>query len=147
MKASKAMEAKSTALGVEEEEGIGPRGGAVEGDDDDDRKYEVPEEGDLPFACFICREGFTEPVVTLCGHYFCRPCAVKRFKEGSSRCAACDKQTFGVFNQARKLIRHLDKIKKLSNNGEGDVEAGAGVAAGTLSRRMAPAGRWEEVAD
>ena len=35
----------------------------------------VPEEEDdmeeLPFACLICKQEFTDPVVTKCGHYFC----------------------------------------------------------------------------
>jgi RING finger protein 113A len=29
------------------------------------------EEEEVPFACLICREPFTDPVVTKCGHYFC----------------------------------------------------------------------------
>lgn len=40
------------------------------GDDSDD-------EDELPFACFICREPFTDPVVTQCKHYFCEHCALK----------------------------------------------------------------------
>eukprot|EP01035_Chromulina_nebulosa_P032591 gene32591-43543_t len=92
----------------------GDDGGAEEGSAathpvDDDTQYEIADDSEeLPFACFICRDeerGFTDlPVVTLCGHYFCNSCAVRRFKSGRTRCAACDKQTFGVFNKARKLI-------------------------------------------
>jgi hypothetical protein len=41
----------------------------------DVRQYEVhdakEEEDPIPFACFICREPFTAPVVTKCKHYFC----------------------------------------------------------------------------
>lgn len=40
------------------------------GDDSD-------EEDELPFACFICRQPFTDPVVTQCKHYFCEHCALK----------------------------------------------------------------------
>ncbi|CAI0498991.1 unnamed protein product [Linum tenue] len=40
-------------------------------DDDDD------DEDALPFACFICREPFEDPVVTKCKHYFCEHCALK----------------------------------------------------------------------
>jgi RING finger protein 113A len=29
------------------------------------------EEEEVPFACYICRKEFTDPVVTKCGHYFC----------------------------------------------------------------------------
>lgn len=32
---------------------------------------------ELLFACFICREPFTDPVVTQCKHYFCEHCALK----------------------------------------------------------------------
>jgi RING finger protein 113A len=49
---------------AETEEGEGA------GDDSDD-------EDELPFACFICREPFTDPVVTQCKHYFCEHCALK----------------------------------------------------------------------
>lgn len=33
--------------------------------DEDDKKYEIDsDEEDLPFKCFICRNSFTDPVVT-----------------------------------------------------------------------------------
>lgn len=33
--------------------------------DEDDKKYEIDsDEDNLPFKCFICRESFTDPVVT-----------------------------------------------------------------------------------
>ncbi|VAI07659.1 unnamed protein product [Triticum turgidum subsp. durum] len=35
------------------------------------------DENALPFACFICREPFVDPVVTKCKHYFCEHCALK----------------------------------------------------------------------
>lgn len=38
------------------------------------RNYEIEssdDEEELPFACHICREPFTRPVVTKCKHYFC----------------------------------------------------------------------------
>lgn len=38
-------------------------GQTVEEEDSDDE--------DVPFACLICRQPFTEPIVTKCGHYFC----------------------------------------------------------------------------
>ena len=44
-------------------------GGANDGDSDDDDS--------LPFACFICREPFEDPVMTKCKHYFCEHCALK----------------------------------------------------------------------
>ena len=35
------------------------------------------DEDSLPFACFICRNSFVDPVVTKCKHYFCEHCALK----------------------------------------------------------------------
>ncbi|KNC73285.1 hypothetical protein SARC_14155, partial [Sphaeroforma arctica JP610] len=34
-------------------------------------------EEEIPFACYICREEFTNPVVTRCEHYFCMKCALE----------------------------------------------------------------------
>lgn len=66
----------------------------------------------LPFACFICRDDFKAPVMTLCGHYFCEDCALARMeKEGT--CAVCRKQMRGTFNAAPKLVAKL-KLKKES---------------------------------
>jgi len=77
-------------------------------EDNNSLEIKTSEEQELPFACFICREPFTDPVVTQCVHYFCRGCALERHKK-TSRCAACDKPTFGIFNTARKLIRQQKK--------------------------------------
>lgn len=44
----------------------------VYGDDDDD-----DDDDELPFACYICREPFVDPVATKCKHYFCEHCALK----------------------------------------------------------------------
>jgi RING finger protein 113A len=43
-------------------------------DDDDDNDE---DDDSLPFACFICRQPFVDPVVTKCNHYFCEHCALK----------------------------------------------------------------------
>lgn len=35
--------------------------------DEDDKKYEIDSgEDNLPFKCFICRNSFTDPIVTKC---------------------------------------------------------------------------------
>lgn len=35
--------------------------------DEDDKKYEIDSDDDnLPFKCYICRNSFTDPVVTKC---------------------------------------------------------------------------------
>ncbi|KAI9219373.1 hypothetical protein BC828DRAFT_332136, partial [Blastocladiella britannica] len=61
------------------------------------------EEDELPFACFICRNGFTNPVVSKCGHYFCEQCALDRYRQGKPKCAACGESTAGVFKPAKDL--------------------------------------------
>eukprot|EP01138_Halocafeteria_seosinensis_P010715 gb/GECG01010942.1/.p1 GENE.gb/GECG01010942.1/~~gb/GECG01010942.1/.p1 ORF type:complete len:355 (+),score=79.88 gb/GECG01010942.1/:1-1065(+) len=74
-----------------------------EGEEDNGNK------SDLPFACFLCRKQWSDkeanlkPVKTLCGHYFCEECALKRHKRDSS-CAACNKETYGMFNLAQDII-------------------------------------------
>ena len=64
----------------------------------------------LPFACYLCRRPFTNPVVTACGHYFDERCALTRFAK-TSRCAVCGKETHGSFTQATELLRELNKEK------------------------------------
>lgn len=76
--------------------------------DPDEENFEIEEESEFPFACHLCREGFTDPVVTLCGHYFCQKCAIDHSKK-NTKCAICDKQTFGIFNKARKLIKYMQQ--------------------------------------
>lgn len=101
--------------------------GDVDGDSDDD-KYAINlsdddvEEADggqkidedgLPFACYICRSHFTNPIVTLCKHYFCSACALEYAKRNKTKnCALCGKNTSGVFNHAAKLARKIAKAEK-----------------------------------
>jgi len=72
--------------------------------------HELPPEPEeeMPFACHICREPFTDPVVTKCGHFFCERCAFDHHKK-SKKCAICGELTGGVFNEATKLITFLKK--------------------------------------
>lgn len=58
--------------------------------------------GGLPFACLICCERFTNPVITNCGHYFCEACAIKRHLTDKT-CKACGKDTGGFFNKCSKM--------------------------------------------
>ncbi|KAI1124292.1 hypothetical protein F5Y10DRAFT_31823 [Nemania abortiva] len=64
----------------------------------------------IPFACIICKGPYKEPIVTRCGHYFCLPCALQRYRKDPS-CAACSAGTNGVFNTAKTLKRLLEKKK------------------------------------
>lgn len=80
-------------------------------DEDEPSSYEIHDEEDnVPFKCFICRDSFTEPVVTKCGHYFCEKCALANFKK-STRCYICNQQTNGVFTPAKKVIERMNAAK------------------------------------
>lgn len=86
------------------------RGGGDDDDADDAADGAAESTGrdgsrreELPFACHICRQKFTKPVVTQCGHYFCEGCAVQRYA-ANPNCAVCAKPTLGIFNVARKLL-------------------------------------------
>lgn len=74
--------------------------------EEEDDKYKIDDEDDLPFKCFICRESFKNPIVTKCKHYFCESCALEHFKK-STRCFVCGVQTSGVFNIAKEIIKRL----------------------------------------
>ncbi|KAM3437771.1 hypothetical protein MY4824_003605 [Beauveria thailandica] len=81
----------------------------------------------IPFKCIICEGDYREPVVTRCGHYFCEPCALQRYRKDPA-CAACGAGTNGVFNSAKKLKKLLEKKrdraekKKQQTEGEGEGE-------------------------
>lgn len=87
------------------------RNSSLRGDNADDdevqsNEKEVYDEDGLPFACFLCREEFKSPVMTLCNHYFCEDCALKRI-ESISTCPICKTQLRGTLNPAPKLISKL----------------------------------------
>ncbi|RAL50674.1 hypothetical protein DM860_015821 [Cuscuta australis] len=71
--------------------------------DDEDEGAEQSDEGEdddsLPFACFICRKPFVDPVVTKCKHYFCEHCALKHHAK-NKKCFVCNEPTLGIFNTA-----------------------------------------------
>ncbi|BBN07019.1 RING finger protein 113A [Marchantia polymorpha subsp. ruderalis] len=64
------------------------------------------EDDELPFACFICREPFKEPVMTHCKHYFCEHCALKHHAR-NKHCFVCNKPTNGVFNTAHAIVKRM----------------------------------------
>ncbi|KAI3389355.1 hypothetical protein SNEBB_010711 [Seison nebaliae] len=78
----------------------------------------------LPFRCFICRESFTDPIMTKCGHYFCEKCALTHHREKSRGCFVCGQNTEGIFNPAKALIAKLkgDNGKKDDVNEEEEDE-------------------------
>ncbi|KAE8685606.1 Zinc finger CCCH domain-containing protein 1 [Hibiscus syriacus] len=81
---------------------------ALGGDDDDDEEGAAQsddnDEDSLPFACFICRQPFVDPVVTKCKHYFCEHCALKHHAK-NKKCFVCNQPTLGIFNTAHEIRR------------------------------------------
>ncbi|KAK7413998.1 RNA-splicing factor [Neonectria punicea] len=95
---------------------------AEEEDDEDEAMLEK-----IPFACIICKEPYREPVVTRCGHYFCEPCALKRYRKDPT-CAACGSSTNGVFNSAKRLKKLLErKRERAAKKRQAALEAGEAV--------------------
>ncbi len=73
----------------------------------DVRQYEIAssdgedgEDDKLPFACYLCRNPFTRPVVTKCGHHFCEACAIAHHRK-ALKCFVCGAKTDGVFKPAK----------------------------------------------
>ncbi len=85
----------------------------IEGKDTSTVETNIGSDG-LPFACYLCREPFTDPIVTTCFHYFCQKCIMANVKKNnenttsastSSACPICGKDTHGVFNYPNKLYQ------------------------------------------
>ncbi|THH29622.1 hypothetical protein EUX98_g4559 [Antrodiella citrinella] len=94
-------------------------------------------DGDIPFACLICRKPYTDPVVTRCGHYFDSHCAIKRFAK-TPKCRACGAPTGGIFNKAGKVIEKMRAKKAQAEaderDGDDDEANGQGVEIEGLER-------------
>lgn len=110
----------------------------------DGEKAEEEQESDeeaflesIPFACIICKESYKEPIVTRCGHYFCEPCALKRYRKDPA-CAACGTGTNGVFNSAKRLEKLLErKRERAAVRRLADTEAGGEVSNENEGQRKA----------
>ncbi|KAJ9155395.1 Pre-mRNA-splicing factor cwc-24 [Pleurostoma richardsiae] len=97
-------------------------------DDQEDEDEEDAMLENIPFACIICKESYKSPIVTRCGHYFCEPCALKRYRRDPS-CAACGAGTNGVFNSAKRLQKLLDrKRERAAKRRQQAIEAGEEVS-------------------
>ncbi|GKV28667.1 hypothetical protein SLEP1_g37688 [Rubroshorea leprosula] len=94
----------------EEVEKARKRNLAMGGDDEDEAVVDQSDDDDdddsLPFACFICRQPFVDPVVTKCKHYFCEHCALKHHAK-NKKCFVCNKPTLGIFNTAHEIRRKM----------------------------------------
>ncbi|KAF7456703.1 Zinc finger CCCH domain-containing protein 1 [Cryptosporidium felis] len=69
----------------------------------------------FPRKCSICKRRWTpgsNPVFTLCNHYFCEKCALNHYIS-TSKCFVCNLPTKGTFNCAQNL--------QLEENGEGEL--------------------------
>nr|XP_043621196.1 zinc finger CCCH domain-containing protein 1 [Erigeron canadensis]XP_043621197.1 zinc finger CCCH domain-containing protein 1 [Erigeron canadensis] len=87
---------------------------ALKGGDDEEEEEEDDIENDedgLPFACFICRKPFVDPVVTKCKHYFCEHCALKHHAK-KKKCYVCNEPTQGIFNAAVEIRKRKGAEKK-----------------------------------
>lgn len=86
---------------------------AMKSDDGDEDVAEQSDEDDedaLPFACFICREPFVDPVMTKCKHYFCEHCALKHHAK-NKKCFVCNQPTLGIFNTAHEIRKRMAQSK------------------------------------
>ncbi|GLT61012.1 hypothetical protein SLA2020_337480 [Shorea laevis] len=93
----------------EEVEKARKRNLAMGGDDGDEAVVDQSDDDDddsLPFACFICRQPFVDPVVTKCKHYFCEHCALKHHAK-NKKCFVCNTPTLGIFNTAHEIRRKM----------------------------------------
>jgi RING finger protein 113A len=106
---------------------------------DDEENFAIDDDDNIPFACHICREPFKNPVVTLCGHYFCNDCIVNTYKNQSKLCPVCEKQTFGVFNRPIKLLKKLQQQQGNEGDSAADGSNKPVVAKPQTSRRF---GSW-----
>lgn len=90
---------------------------ALNGAELEDSADDLSSQEDIPFACFICRKEYVQPIVTRCGHYFCESCAIQRYKKNPN-CIICGAGTSGIFNAAKKLQLKLSKKKSRSHVSE-----------------------------
>ncbi|KAK1301366.1 Zinc finger CCCH domain-containing protein 1 [Acorus calamus] len=97
--------AKKRRIAMKEMDGGDDDEDGIDGGDDDD-----DDEDELPFACFICREEFEDPVVTKCKHYFCEHCALKHHAK-NKKCFVCNKPTLGIFNTAHEIRKRMAEKK------------------------------------
>jgi len=72
----------------------------------------IQDEDGLPIRCPICRNAFTEPVITKCRHYFCESCALNQYRINPG-CAVCHASTAGLFMPAKEIVAKLKQQNQL----------------------------------
>jgi len=79
------------------------------------KKEQEEKEDDLPIACYLCKNPFTNPVVTRCNHYFCEKCALDHHSK-NKKCFVCNEPTLGIFNHPKKLVAKLKEKQAQQQN-------------------------------
>ncbi|KAG0205546.1 hypothetical protein BGX33_007868 [Mortierella sp. NVP41] len=104
------------------------------------------DDDEVPFACLICREPFTRPVVTKCNHYFCEKCALKRYAK-TPKCAACQTPTGGLFNAVSKdfLKKVAERKAKIEDAARRRAEDDAAAAGGSVHVDEGDSGMVEDL--
>ena len=86
-------------------------GGSDGGNNTNDAAVVAADDDGLPFACYLSRAVFDEPIVTPCGHYFNQGCLQDYFTTNNhQQCPICSSETHGVMNQPTKLITKKRKL-------------------------------------
>ncbi|KAI1707963.1 zinc finger c-x8-C-x5-C-x3-H type (and similar) domain-containing protein [Ditylenchus destructor] len=98
---------------------------AITSDEDEDKDT-------LPHSCFICRNGFKNPVITKCKHYFCETCAIEQYRK-TKKCAVCGTNTEGVFSVAKDIIVKMKSNQQKKTEVASDDEEGE-----TVETRVLP---------
>lgn len=109
--------------------------------DEDDEKYlikdsddEEEEEDGIPVHCGICKQSYTDPIMTKCKHYFCSNCADKECIE---KCFICEKPTSGIFKNAAKVISEKmatrQALKEPTEADDTDCSSGSDASNGRIS--------------
>lgn len=93
------------------------------------------------FECSICRDVFTDPVTTPCGHNFCRSCLTNHWDKGElCHCPVCDKRFFVrpeiSTNAAMEEISVQIKRRKISTSGSVGAPGGVVVCDVCVEKKL-----------
>jgi len=66
----------------------------------------------VPELCGFCNEKLKNPIITLCGHFFCEKCALSNYSK-SANCFSCQKPTNGTFNDGVQVIKKLQEARNI----------------------------------
>lgn len=91
----------------------------IRSNDKSDTNPTLNTDDNIPFACYICRQSFTNPIVTKCNHYFCEGCIIQYSRDNSNttaatQCPICNTDTGSIFNEPTKLMTKVKRLLGLS---------------------------------